>query len=145
MSKNASREVVRCAIFRKHPNKDVWQVLVLRRSQGNFRAGYWELVGGNVDPGDESPEAAIRREIEEETGLVVLPQLKQVYEYPVELHEHVPQYFFACCWNGQPIALEPTEHDRYQWLDVPVTKEIKLTMMTEDFLKHRIPALKATT
>lgn len=43
--------------------------LVLERSAG--KGGGWQVVTGRVEAG-ESPEAAARREVEEETGLAVL-------------------------------------------------------------------------
>ncbi len=47
-----------------------WEALVTRRPETTVYAGYWEFPGGKLDPG-ESPELGVRREIEEETGLLV--------------------------------------------------------------------------
>ncbi len=47
---------------------DAARILALRRS-GPIAAGAWGLVTGSIEPG-ETAAAAIRREIEEETGLV---------------------------------------------------------------------------
>jgi len=44
-------------------------IFVARRS-GGVHAGKWEFPGGKVEPG-ESPEAALRREIDEEFGVTV--------------------------------------------------------------------------
>jgi 8-oxo-dGTP pyrophosphatase MutT (NUDIX family) len=42
-------------------------LLVIRRDRPG-RATYWVLPGGHVDPGDQSVEAALSREISEEIG-----------------------------------------------------------------------------
>ena len=44
------------------------RVLLCRVAPGNLGAGYWTLPGGGLEFG-ESPETAVVREVEEETGL----------------------------------------------------------------------------
>jgi 8-oxo-dGTP diphosphatase len=51
----------------------VGHVLMQRRVQGADHAGLWEFPGGKLEPG-ESPEAAAVRELEEELGIVLLPE-----------------------------------------------------------------------
>jgi 8-oxo-dGTP diphosphatase len=45
-------------------------VLLLRRKRGTHLAGAWEFPGGKVESG-EDPRAALRRELEEELGILV--------------------------------------------------------------------------
>lgn len=72
----------------------VGRVLVGRRPEGAHLAGLWEFPGGKVEPG-ETPAAAARRELAEETGLVsatVEPLVVLVHDYPdrsVRLHAFV--------------------------------------------------------
>lgn len=47
------------------------RILLTRISPVGFPAGTWTLPGGGVDHG-ESPHAAVRRELHEETGLAAL-------------------------------------------------------------------------
>ncbi|MHA3841082.1 (deoxy)nucleoside triphosphate pyrophosphohydrolase [Sphingomonas aestuarii] len=46
------------------------RVLVQQRPPDKPMAGLWEFPGGKVDPG-ETPEAALRRELDEELGLTI--------------------------------------------------------------------------
>ncbi len=55
-------------------------LLAIRRDRPD-RATYWVLPGGHVDPGDQSLEAALSREISEETGgMADITSLLQVLE-----------------------------------------------------------------
>ncbi len=51
---------------------DVDRILLCRFSEGIFSAGMWTLPGGGIEFG-EYPEEAMVREVEEETGLRVMP------------------------------------------------------------------------
>jgi lipoyl(octanoyl) transferase len=58
-----ARECVEGYLFREPP----FELLLLRRPPA--RGSIWVPVSGKVDPGDVSLEAAVRREVAEETGL----------------------------------------------------------------------------
>ena len=45
------------------------KVLLSRRKKGTHLSGLWEFPGGKVEPG-EDPRAALRRELEEELGIL---------------------------------------------------------------------------
>ena len=57
-------------VFVVRPASRGWQHLALRRARGTRCPGSWEAVHGKIEPG-ESPSAAARREVHEETGLAV--------------------------------------------------------------------------
>lgn len=70
--------------------------LVLFRRIKPGRGTYWTTPGGKVEPGDTSPEAALRRELDEELGATVGP-LKQVFAYAEQtLGLHYLSTFYAC-------------------------------------------------
>ena len=88
-------------------------VLIGRRESGADLAGYWEFPGGKVEPG-ESFEVAVRREVEEETGLVVDvgEELDRVnFEYD---HAAVHIRFFQCALQSNPEST--TLNPRFQWV-----------------------------
>jgi 8-oxo-dGTP diphosphatase len=43
-------------------------VVLIKKRRPDWQAGYFNAVGGHIEPG-ETPEAALRREFEEETGV----------------------------------------------------------------------------
>ena len=60
------------------------KVLVARRAGDQHLGGTWEFPGGKVEAGEE-PEAAARRELQEETGLNaggLEPLIVFVHDYP---------------------------------------------------------------
>ena len=45
-------------------------LLLTSRPEGKVYAGYWEFPGGKLEPG-ETVEQALRRELQEELGIVI--------------------------------------------------------------------------
>lgn len=72
-----------------------FRLLITRRPKNTVYGGYWELPGGKIEP-DESPEAAICRELKEELDIFVQPRLALrpvVHSYP---HAQVRLFSFFC-------------------------------------------------
>ena len=108
------------------------EVLLIERAD---HAGYWQSVTGSKDAVDEPTALTARREVAEETGIVVgsaeVPaanlrdwQLRNVYEiYPVWRHRyadgvtHNTEHVFGLrVPHRLPVLLAPREHVAYQWL-----------------------------
>ncbi|WP_340110099.1 (deoxy)nucleoside triphosphate pyrophosphohydrolase [Pikeienuella sp. HZG-20] len=91
------------------------RVLLAERPAGKPMAGLWEFPGGKVKP-EETPEAALIRELQEELGIdtwksCLAPLSFASHAYP-DFHLLMP--LFACRkWNGIPA---PREGQRLKWV-----------------------------
>ena len=84
------------------------RVLLADRPDGKHLAGFWEFPGGKVQP-DETPEAALIRELAEELGIDVeesclAPFTFASHAYP-EFHLLMPLYVCRK-WSGIVTARE---------------------------------------
>ena len=88
------------------------KVFATQRGYGEFKDG-WEFPGGKIEP-DETPEAAIVREIREEldTEVDVVELLDTVeYDYP---KFHLSMDCFICKIRSGDLVLK--EHEAAKWL-----------------------------
>ncbi|HVR55050.1 MAG TPA: NUDIX domain-containing protein [Pseudorhodoferax sp.] len=93
------------------------QFLLTSRPEGKVYAGYWEFPGGKLEAG-ETVEQALRRELQEEIGIVIAaaePWRVECVDYP---HALVRLNFCKVrAWTGR---LEMREGQRFAWADLPV-------------------------
>jgi len=87
-------------------------ILITKRLANTVYAGYWELPGGKIDPGESPIDAAVR-EVHEELGLIVRPiaQLAPI-EHTYE-HATVRLHAVICAVTPQsppPANLQVAEH-----------------------------------
>ena len=92
--------------------KDKDKIFATQRGYGEFKDG-WEFPGGKVEEG-ETPEEALKREIEEElnTEIEVGDYLSTIeYDYPLF---HLSMRCYWCkIIEGKPVLLE---HEAAKWL-----------------------------
>ncbi|SFD73073.1 NUDIX hydrolase [Streptomyces aidingensis] len=94
------------------------RVLLLHRPAEDYPGGLWELPSGGAEPG-ESLIDALRREVEEETGLRVSTVTDYLghFDYLSRSGKKTRQFNFAVTVTGPEVKL--TEHDAHEWADRP--------------------------
>ena len=115
------------------------RLLLVRRSPQSIHfAGEWEFPGGKLDPG-ENVDAAIRREVREETGLEIgLDRVAGVTEFQMPRVRVVVLCFYAHRTGGD-VRLS-SEHDRFVWASPDAMEQLPLTHVPRDvrnFLTRR--------
>jgi len=117
-------------------------VLLLQRPDHEFMGGIWELPSGRVEPG-ETLEAALGREIAEETGLAVasIDQYLGHFDYLSGSGRPTRQFNFAVTSSeSQTIVL--TEHADHAWVSeneseyYPITDSVRSALA--DYWKRHV-------
>ncbi|MGD9739128.1 MAG: 8-oxo-dGTP diphosphatase MutT [Bauldia sp.] len=91
------------------------RVLITQRPEGKSMSGLWEFPGGKVES-DETPEAALVRELREELGITTgarcLSPLSFVSHDYGDFHLLMPLYLCRK-WDGIP---QPLEGQALKWV-----------------------------
>lgn len=89
------------------------RLLLGRRPESGSLPGFWEFPGGKVRP-DESPEEALRRELDEEIGVVAGEMNllhRQQNSYGPDTFE--VGYYLVQDWRGE---IDPADYDQIAWV-----------------------------
>lgn len=87
------------------------RVLIAQRPSDKEHAGLWEFPGGKIEP-EESPEAALVRELREELGITVARQDLEPLTFSSAGREarHLLLLLYRCSsWQGEPRALDAAD------------------------------------
>ncbi|MGD9803663.1 MAG: 8-oxo-dGTP diphosphatase MutT [Hyphomicrobiaceae bacterium] len=91
------------------------RVLIAQRPEGRSMAGLWEFPGGKVGP-DETPEAALVRELEEELSIDVCDTCLAPFTFASHSYEkfHLLMPLYLCRqWGGE---IRPREGQQIKWV-----------------------------
>jgi 8-oxo-dGTP pyrophosphatase MutT (NUDIX family) len=108
---------------------------------------WWELPGGGLDEGEEPADAA-RREVAEETG-IVLPSLgrklwirESRFHYKGRDHHRIDHVFLARATDTAPkVALKPTENEKAGLIERRWWSAAELHQTTAKLLPASLPRL----
>jgi 8-oxo-dGTP diphosphatase len=84
------------------------RVLIAQRPFDKEHGGLWEFPGGKIEP-DESPEAALVRELREELGVTVAPEHLEplTFSSAGRGKRHLLLLLYRCtAWEGEARALD---------------------------------------
>lgn len=115
--------------------RDDHQVLFLHRLDNKSQGNTWGIPGGKVEKG-EAPLQAVVREIKEETGLVISPDLiKHVGTvYITNTCRNQVSYvyhMFKASYNGtRAITIDSNEHKGFTW--VTPSDALKMQLMDDE-------------
>lgn len=120
-----------------------WQILTLRRAVNVRCTGAWELVHGRIEA-DELPADAARREVLEETGLLI-DRLYSLTVNPFYLpHSNSVQLavgFVAVVAAPLPVSLG-VEHDTFAWRSAAEAVEILTWPRSHDAIRQAMHVLR---
>jgi len=91
------------------------RVLIAQRPEGKPMAGLWEFPGGKVHS-DETPEAALIRELDEELGIDTKESCLAPLTFASHAYDdfHLMMPLYVCrVWRGEPTA---HEHGELAWV-----------------------------
>ena len=92
-----------------------------QRGYGEFE-GMWEFPGGKIEPG-ESPEAALKREIQEELAVdIIIENLLCTTEYDYTSFHLTMQCYLCGIKFGE---IELREHKSARWLTTETLDSVK--------------------
>ncbi|EOC99792.1 NUDIX domain-containing protein [Caldisalinibacter kiritimatiensis] len=107
-------------------------VLILKRNNTSFAAGYWDIPGGKLEFGESLQESLVR-EVNEETSLQI--DLAGVISTSSGINsEKKKQYItvvYLCNYLSGEVVLS-NEHSEYMWVNIRNLKQKNLVYYVEE-------------
>lgn len=114
------------------------KVLVARRGPGMAHAGWWEVPGGKVEPG-ETEQQALARELHEELGI----RVEVLAPLGMALHPYPGIEVALALWQCRLVDGEPalTEHDAIRWIGADEVRSLAWAPADVELVEPLIQAL----
>lgn len=102
---------------------DKMKMLISQRPINKPYSGYWEFPGGKVEPG-ESALAALKREMQEELGIVV-DEAQPCFDH---IHQYPEKKVFLQVWRIVKFSGEvrPLEQQNLCWVSMDEIKTMQI-------------------
>ncbi|WP_297958535.1 NUDIX domain-containing protein [uncultured Ruminococcus sp.] len=125
--------IVKCIIYNPKLNRFL---LIKRCKNDDIGADSWENAGGNIESG-ETPEDAVMREIQEETGITDI-RIGNI-AYVAVLERELPDLLivYLCETPTEAVKLS-FEHQEYVWADEQQCRSLLPKAIVRDFEKNSI-------
>ncbi|MBI5401707.1 NUDIX domain-containing protein [Candidatus Wolfebacteria bacterium] len=106
-------------------NKDSFLVLKTADSNQNNNLSGWETPGGRLEVGEEIIDG-LKREIKEETGLIVKILFPfNAFSANVGRENSIVGINYLVEYNGGEVKIDTNEHSNYRWIDILDIRKLK--------------------
>lgn len=134
-------------MFLYNPEDKTFLLLRIADVEGPFfkKYGPWDVAGGHIDDGEETPSESIKREVAEEIGIDVQYEIDSVLDR-IEMHypsgDRIAIGILAL-YQGGGIVLSD-EHSEYRWLSSEAIQENSdIKLWIKEFVKLAIARLRS--
>lgn len=118
--------------------RDGMILLVQRSRSNNSNSGKWEIPGGRVEL-LEKTLPALKREVKEETGLVIYPSYTTSLTTVSDEPRHVTHVFLCVRFRRSPGISDEVmlskEHRTFKWVGVDDALDMNLTPVTQEVME----------
>ncbi len=100
------------------------KVLVIKRREDDVhRPGHWDIPGGRLDEG-EGLSAGLRREVSEETNLLItIHELLGKQYFSRDDKQNISMHIFHCTPHSGTVTLSE-EHTAFKWVSLSEAKRL---------------------
>ena len=125
--------IVKCIIYNRSLNRFL---LVQRCGNDDTGANTWENAGGNIEDG-ETPEAAVFREVKEETGITDI-EIKHIAYVSILEGEPPDLLIVYLCETATETVKVSFAHQAYIWADEAQCRSLLPKAIISDFEKNHV-------